>query len=229
MSTPLQDNTADRLDRLERKLRAVKSGTIVAFFVLAAVAVAGWATPWMAAGKLKSVEVERLALLDRSGQLRAELTVANDEPRLALFDGYGKKRLSLKVGTGGDSALELFDSRGTPQARVLANDRGDRYAGLGFLDGNGIVRTIMGVENGSPNWTVLNASGQQSVRCEPGFLALYDGDGKVARIRVDINTDLARILLSDANAQGRVLMATARTGPALALTAENGQIIFSKP
>lgn len=65
----------------------------------------------LAADDVKTIEVERLVLKDKEGEIRAELVIDGNMPTLRMYDETGKKRVELLVSEKG-SSLTLFDQLG---------------------------------------------------------------------------------------------------------------------
>jgi hypothetical protein len=60
---------------------------------------------------VKTIEVERLVLKDKEGEIRAELVIDGNMPTLRMYDETGKKGVELLVSEKG-SSLRLFDKWG---------------------------------------------------------------------------------------------------------------------
>lgn len=115
---------ADRLDKLERELRATRrklrwlligTGLIVGAVALGGVAAA---PSGAAEGDEPSVvRADKIVVEDGDGTARAVLGVVDEHPGLMLNDPTGGTRVILVAGQGA-SQLTFFDGEGTARAAV---------------------------------------------------------------------------------------------------------------
>ncbi len=113
MSEPTIETLARRLDRVERENRHMKQAGVVALAVIAAVVLMGQATPSKVA---KVIEAEKFVVRDKSGKVRAELSMSADgSPQLILRSSEGKSGAVLAVGTDGSPSLVLYDRNDKPR------------------------------------------------------------------------------------------------------------------
>jgi hypothetical protein len=172
----------DRIERLERENRRIKSIAVFVALSVAAVALMGQGPSRPSA---KHIEAERFVLLDTTGKARAFLGFGQDgEPMLSfrdvkgtprahfgvrddgapvvLFtDQAGKLRLQLLVGPSGAPAMVLSHEDGRPGAVLTLRAPGVPV--LGFVDRNGAPRAEL---------MLLGSTGDPSARFK-------DKDGKV--------------------------------------------------
>ena len=113
MSEPTIETLARRLDKVERENRWLKQAGVVALVVIGAVVLMGQATPSKVA---KVIEAEKFVVRDKSGKVRAELSMSADgSPQLILRSSEGKSGAVLAVGTDGSPSLVLYDRNDKPR------------------------------------------------------------------------------------------------------------------
>ena len=104
---------AQRLERLERanwRWRRLASAVLA----LLAIAVLLGATASKKAKSPAEVRAQRLVLVDKADQTKAELRlVSDDQPALLLADTAGNHRLMLTLSTYGEPTLSFADAGGT--------------------------------------------------------------------------------------------------------------------
>ncbi len=164
-----------RLERVERQNRRLRRAGIALFVVVAAGLLMAQAPP-----KERIVEAEGFRLKDRQGNVRAELVVSRDGPRLVLFGEGGKEhkeRLTLDVVKEGP-ILTLYDANGQGRLSLTAL-LGE--AGLDLQD-HGNTRVHL-YSRGGDTWLLASdATGQGRAKLEVlkdrTSLALFDEKGK---------------------------------------------------
>jgi hypothetical protein len=137
--TPDLEAILERLEKLERQNRWPKRAGVAALVLLASTLLAGFATqrPAKHPGDPETVEAQRFVLKNARGDIRAELSLDDGEPRLVLRDGQGMPRALLSLATAAPSI-------------VLHNDKGE-------------PRTIRGSTAGEPSLTLYGGLGKGSV------------------------------------------------------------------
>jgi hypothetical protein len=154
MTEPTLDALAQRLDRLERKVRwwrVFAGGTAVTLALLAVWGVGRGANPASAAAP-RVIEAERFVLRDAAGRSRVVLEVtATGSTGLSLRDEHEITRLSFLVATEGPT-VTLNGEKGKPRVMLYApadgwgldlwREDGKRVASLGFLPGRGSLLNL---------------------------------------------------------------------------------------
>jgi len=112
---------AQRAARLERQNRHLRLGGLVMVALLTGL-IALAAVPGLE--YFKSVEAERILVLDETGKVRGGLWVDKDgASTLALSDQNGVVRATLRVPVTGPR-LDLCSPKGTPQASLIVDSAG---------------------------------------------------------------------------------------------------------
>lgn len=151
----------ERLSRLERQNKWLRR------LLLAALAIAAGGALLAAGSRVhadspawqRTVEAEKFVLRGADGKMHAELSVADNVPRLALFDAAGKQRATLVVGSEGP-ALTLYDTSGMQRAKLAVDSEGP-YLGLNSPTGRPHV-WLTNAKDG-PSITLLDSHGFESV------------------------------------------------------------------
>jgi len=153
--TAFENETRDRLNRLERELRCWRLGGILTLS-LATVVVAGA----MADPPAKELRVETLRIVERDGKDRIVLTALPGIPDMTFLDPAGESRLTLDIADDHNPVLRVSDT---------AKGKG---------------RLVLGIEDGSPNLQLYDRDGKKRVtfgvpKDTGALIRTYDADGKV--------------------------------------------------
>jgi hypothetical protein len=149
---------ARRVDRLERESRWWKRLASVTLVLLGILVLLGAATSKKAKSPTE-VRGQRVVLVDKAEQGRAELTMLPDnQPSLMLTDNAGKPRLVLALSKYGEPMLSFVDVGGT--RRIILSL--DLYGTLlRFTDDAGNPRAALVVPpEGEPELELLSKDGQ---------------------------------------------------------------------
>jgi hypothetical protein len=122
-----------------------------------------------------------LALMDKSGSVRAYLSLSDAGPSMVFRDQKDKPRLGIRFEENGVSSVSCLDGKGKSLVSILADpaggskiafsdDRGESRLGLGMLTGNA-PGMILRNEKGKPQIAVFSHQGYG-----PG-LFVHDSDG----------------------------------------------------
>lgn len=138
---PSLDEIQKRLLRLERQNRRLKQTGAAALIAATSLLLMGQAS------RLNTVEASQFILKDKSGKVRAALSIdersGNSGPvQLVFYDGEGRQRVKLDSGTaffGG--ALHLADENGKDRTYISSSDA--LGGGLSLLDSNGLPGTVI--------------------------------------------------------------------------------------
>ena len=152
-----EDETRQRLDRMERQLRRWRVGGVVAL-CLAVVAVAG-AMAQPPAGELT---VETLRIVQRDGKERLVLTAQPGIPDMSFLDPKGRSRLTLDIAGDAQPVLSISES------------------------GHDTGRLTIGIENESPMLKFYDQAGKLRVTIGVphdvgALIRILDEDGRVVR------------------------------------------------
>jgi hypothetical protein len=133
-----ENETRDRLDRMERALRYWRLGGIVSL-AMAAVAVAGaWADP-----PAKEVRVETLRIVEGNGKERLVLTAVPGVPDMTFLDGNGQTRMTLDIADDNRPVLVIAESGKTKGRLELGIENGSPT--LQLYDRDGVKRVTIGI------------------------------------------------------------------------------------
>ena len=149
---------ARRVDRLERESRWWKRLASVTLVLLGILVLLGAATSKKAKSPAE-VRGQRVVLVDKAEQSRAELTMLPDnQPSLMLTDNAGKPRLVLALSNYGEPMLSFVDAGGT--RRIILSL--DLYGTLlRFTDAAGNPRAALVVPpEGEPELELLSKDGK---------------------------------------------------------------------
>ncbi len=164
MNYPRIDNTAQRLNRLERDNLRLKQLAVLVLLGVAAILFMGQSKPQ---GSAKVVEAERFILRDESGKVRARLEVVKEKVGLDIHDEDGTIRASLTLIRDGAPSLNLYDKDG------------NRRATLGYteLEITRAVTTLKNTPTGMRTEYQILPTG--TVKRAESSLVLFDKDRKV--------------------------------------------------
>jgi hypothetical protein len=132
------DQTQDRLNRIERELRYWRIGGLL---TLAAAIVAGLTA--MADPPAKELRVETLRIVQRDGKDRIVLTAIPEIPDMTFFDPMGKARLTLDIANDKQPELAIAESGKDKGRLAIGIDNGTPV--LRLYDRAGKMRVSMGV------------------------------------------------------------------------------------
>ena len=131
----------------------------------------------------KTLFLERLCLVDKSGKLRAELLVRPDgSPALEFYAPGGQRRATLGLGADGEPSLQLMDKGGKVRLAVGRRAGGSPYVEI--RDEHEMKILALGTrDDGSPNLEIFNSEGKRRVALvvtqdDTAGLAFYDNAGK---------------------------------------------------
>ncbi len=163
--------------------------------------------------KSRTIDVERILLRDRSGELQAELRACTGESGFALFDAKGNERLRLGCSGDGSTTLSIAAS-----ADRISNRRNCLRAG-------------------SDGWSTLSFSDAEGERLTLGLA--YDGEPRLTMFtrdhkpRVSLGSDTsggAELVIHDVSGDARGVLRAAPDGsPTLKLYGGEGHAVFSAP
>ena len=151
-----ENETRDRLSRMERELRRWRLAGIVTL-AAATVAFAGA----MADPPAKELRVETLRIVEQqSGRERIVLTAVPGVPDMTFLDPGGRTRLTLDIADDNKPVLVISES------------------------GQAKGRLTLGIENGSPRLQLYDREGVKRVtigipRDIGALIRTYDADGRV--------------------------------------------------
>jgi hypothetical protein len=142
-----------RVDHLERECRWWKRLANVTLVALGIIVLLGATTSKKAKGP-SELRAQRIVLVDKAEQERAELTMMPDnQPGLTLQDDAGKPRLMLTLSKSGEPTLSFADASGMRRI-VLSLDLYGTL--LRFTDEAGNPRaTLMAPSVGQPELELL--------------------------------------------------------------------------
>src|SRR4051794_7752036 len=118
-STEFEEETRERLHRMEREIRRWRLAG-VASLSLAALVVAGA----MADPPAKEMRVHTLRVVDREGKDRVVLTAEPRVPDMIFFDPDGKSRLSLDIADDDTPLLQFSAAAGEKGRLTLGIEEG---------------------------------------------------------------------------------------------------------
>ena len=153
--TAFENETRNRLNRMERELRYWRLGGVVTLS-LATVAVAAA----MDDPPAKELRVETLTIVERGGKERIVLTAVPGVPDMTFLDPDGQGRLTLDIADDHKPVLRVSESA----------------KGKGHL--------VLGIEDGSPMLQLFDRDGKKRVtlgvpRDTGALIRIFDADGKV--------------------------------------------------
>jgi hypothetical protein len=150
-----ENETRDRLNRLEREVHWWRLGGILAL-AGAVVVVAGA----MADPPAKELRTETLRITDRNGKDRIVLTAVPGVPDMTFLDPGGHTRLTLDIADDNKPVLVISES------------------------GNAKGRLTLGIENGSPMLHLYDRDGKKRVmlgipKDVGALIRILDAEGRV--------------------------------------------------
>ncbi len=154
-----QVSLIQRVERLERENRNLKSGLLFGLVVVLGIFLIGGT----GAGK-KTVEAETYVVKDAQGKVQARFGVTVDGgPALTFFDRKGNPRLfmgSLGLGNHYDLGLALYDDKGKP--RLTFGILEGQFSGLAVSGQDGLEQVTMRVGwKGTPSVIVSDKRGKE--------------------------------------------------------------------
>ena len=99
------EELSHRLGRLESQNRRLKQVGIALVCVSATLVMIGF----NAAKRTTQIEAERFVVKDKSGRVRAALSLDSGNPKLALFDESGQEQIALRSTPEQASSLEFYN------------------------------------------------------------------------------------------------------------------------
>jgi hypothetical protein len=123
-TAPVEDSIATRLAAVERHNRRIRRLGLATLVALGC-ATAGYLTLGGATVHRSLLESRELELLDASGRSRAFVRVYANAPVMQLLDAQGKVRLSLGLRFDDTPFIELSDDTGTTRASLKVGSGGD--------------------------------------------------------------------------------------------------------
>jgi hypothetical protein len=156
--TMLDEETRQRLNRMERELRHWRLGTFMTLS-LAAVVVAGA----MADPPTPELRVRTLRVVDKDGRDRIILTAEPGVPDMTFLDRSGKSRLTLDIADDHKPVL-LFSEAGQTQGRItLGIEEGAPM--LRLFDSMGKKRAEFGIlKEGIPALRIFDSNEKYRTR-----------------------------------------------------------------
>ncbi|HKI19556.1 MAG TPA: hypothetical protein VKA15_16845 [Isosphaeraceae bacterium] len=154
--TAFENETRDRLNRMERELRCWRLGGILTLS-LATVLVAGA----MAEPPAKELRAQTLRIVDRDGKDRIVLTAVPGIPDMTFVDPTGQTRLALDIAEDAKPELVISESGKANKGRLT-----------------------LGIENGSPLLQLYDRDGKKRVtfgvpKDAGGLIRIFDADGRI--------------------------------------------------
>ena len=133
-----ENETRDRLNRMERELRSWRVGGILTL-ALAVVVFAGA----MAEPPAKELRVETLRIVQRDGKERIILTAVPGVPDMTFLDPAGHTRLTLDIADDNKPGLVISESGQAKGRLTLGIENGSPM--LQLYDRDGVRRVMLGV------------------------------------------------------------------------------------
>lgn len=183
-----------RIDAIERKCRSVdlenrhlkrslrRIQATVCLVILGTTAVVACA----AAAPQRSLELERLAIVDREGRTRATFEVPeNGLATLSFLDAVGKSLLELQSAPEGNARISIRDSDGNLRCDLSLNKTGDASLRLSNVRGDRQVSSsaakdgMLGLNFGSS----LESGASVSFVCRPTGVPLLGFNGTNGKSR----------------------------------------------
>jgi hypothetical protein len=153
--TAFENETRDRLNRMERELRCWRLAGIICLTLGTVVVTAAMDDP-----PAKELRVETLKIVERGGKERMVLTAAPGIPDMTFLDPAGQGRLTLDIADDHKPVVRVSDSQ----------------QGKGSL--------VLGIEDGSPNVQLYDRDGKKRVvlgipRDTGALIRMFDAEGKI--------------------------------------------------
>lgn len=138
VQTAFDDQTQERLERIERELHYWRFGGL---FTVAAAAIVAFTA--MADPPAKELRVETLRVVQRDGKDRLVLSAIPEIPDMTFFDPMGKARLTLDIAKDKEPELAIAESGNEKGRLAIGIDNGTPV--LRLYDRAGKLRVSMGV------------------------------------------------------------------------------------
>jgi hypothetical protein len=150
-----ENETRDRLNRMERELRCWRLGGILTLALAAVMVAAAMAQP-----AAKELRIETLRIVERDGKDRIVLTAVPGIPDMTFLDPGGQTRLTLDIADDNKPELVVAES------------------------GKAKGRLTLGIENGSPMLQLYDRDGTRRValgipKDVGALIRLFDAEGRV--------------------------------------------------
>jgi hypothetical protein len=236
-----------RLDALERQNRQMKAAGAVALVALCVALALGQIGP-AAQGTpaARSIQVEKLTVVDPAGRPRVSMGVMENEPFVVFHDGRDRVRMVLSNGAEG-SSIQYYDTNGKRRIALAETGAG---AGLEFYDPQerrrvGLLTTadtptlvfsdsearhrmLIGIGTDGPDIEMFGPNAKRRValgalqEAGPRF-ALFDQDGLV-RLAAGVAASGPALILSDDRIQPRMQIDVGPDGPGVTLKRASGRV-----
>jgi hypothetical protein len=155
--TAFENETRDRLSRMERELRRWRAGGILTLSLAALAAATAMGDP--PAGELRA---HTLRVVDREGKDRIILTAEPKDPDMTFLDPSGKSRLTLDIAEDRKPVLSFSES-GKESRLTLGLEEGAPM--LSLFDQAGKKRVAFGIPRaGGPVLRILDANEKLQTR-----------------------------------------------------------------
>jgi hypothetical protein len=138
LDAAFENETRDRLNRMDRELRYWRLGGIVTLAVAAVVAAGAWADP-----PAKELRVETLRIVEPNGKDRIVLTAVPGVPDMTFLDPGGHTRLTLDIADDNRPVLVISESGKTKGRLELGIENGSPT--LQLYDRDGVKRVTIGI------------------------------------------------------------------------------------
>jgi hypothetical protein len=154
-SAGFEQQTLDRLNRIERECRYWRRGGMIALCLGAVVVAVAMAQP-----PARELRVETLRIVERNGKERIILTAVPGIPDMTFLDPAGDTRLTLDIADDNKPVLAVAES------------------------GKAKGRLTIGIENGSPTLQLFDRDGKKRVilgvpKDLGALIRIFDADGRV--------------------------------------------------
>jgi hypothetical protein len=229
------DALAERIDRLEQECGELKRanrrlkrlGTLIVAGAVA-VLIAG-------ADMAKVIEVERIILREKGGQIRARLEVKSDgAPSLEFFDKKGRSGIKMDVSELG-SYLSVHSKEGASSLTMSANEVGSAHFEVSVEDGqmarilaSGKADNLAELELGKP---LDQGRLRVAVHDDDAFVSLYAAGLGDQTLSLGADADGSTSLdLSDDDHKKRLSIGGGPDGaPFIKALDKNGTVLFQVP
>jgi hypothetical protein len=132
------DQTHNRLNRIERELRCLRIGGVFALATTVVACLAAMADP-----PAKELRVETLRIVQRDGKDRIVLTAIPEIPDMTFYDPSGHARLTLDIANDKQPELAIAEAGKEKGRLAIGIDNGTPV--LRLYDRAGKLRVSMGV------------------------------------------------------------------------------------
>jgi hypothetical protein len=238
---------AARLDALERQNRQLKAGGAALLIAVCAAVALDQVGPAAQGGPSgRSIQVEKLTIVDPAGKPRVSLGVMDNEPFLVFHDGQDRVRMVLSNGAEG-SSIQYYDTGGKRRIALAETGAGAglefydpqerRRVGLlttaqtptlVFSDSEARTRMLIGIGDDGPDIEMFGPNAKRRValgalqEAGPRF-ALFDQDGLV-RLAAGVAASGPALILSDDRIQPRMQLDVGPDGPGVTLKRGSGRV-----